>query len=127
MWKERVSSESNATHHLTLSHAITRSHGYAASLHMHEQAVLSIQVIEHHEIADIFGIFARWKFRVPDFGAFRIFKPVFRYVICGCENNSCTRSIDRLPVSVPILEDARIIVILPSLPIYIDEVAGEII
>src|ERR1039457_6681900 len=127
MWKERVSSEANATHDLTLSHAITRSHGYAASLHMHEQAILAIQVVEQHEIADIFGIFARRKFWVPDLGAFCVFKPVFRNVICGCENDSCTRGIDRLPVSVPILEDARIIVIPPPLPIYIDEVAGEII
>jgi hypothetical protein len=94
---------------------------------MHKQAVLAILVIEQHEIADIFRIFAWRKFRMPDLGGVRIFKPIFRNVIGGRENNSCTGRIDRFPVTVPILEDARIVVILPCLPIHINEVAREII
>jgi hypothetical protein len=51
MREDRVSGEANATQLLTLPHAIARSHRYASSLHMHEQAVLAILMIEQHEIA----------------------------------------------------------------------------
>src|SRR5438552_15976439 len=117
MGKDRVSSEANATHDLTLPHAITRSYGYAPSLHMHKQAVLAILVIEQHEIADIFRIFAWRKFRMSDLGGLRIFKPIFVNVIGGREHNSLSGRIDRFHVTVPLLSYDMIDELLPRLPL----------
>src|SRR5713101_8320671 len=97
VWKDRVASKTNATQDLTLLHVIHRSYVYAASLHMHKQAVFSILMIQQHEIADVFWIFAWRKFGIPDLGGSCIFKPVFRNIICGSENNPCSRRVDRLP------------------------------
>ena len=66
MWKDRVSSEAHATHDLTLPHAITRSHGYTASLHMHKQAVLAVLVINQDAVPDVFRVLASRKFWMPD-------------------------------------------------------------
>ena len=108
-------------------HAIAGFHKYAAGLHMNKQAVLAILVINQHEVADVFRIFARRKFWMPNLGGSGIFKPVFRNVIRGRENNSCPRRIDRFAVAVPVLQLARIVVILASLRIQINEVAREFI
>jgi hypothetical protein len=65
MWKDRVSGEANATHQLTLRHAITRFHDHAAGLHVYKPAVLAILMIEQHEIADVFRIFVGREFWIP--------------------------------------------------------------
>src|SRR5580704_17086549 len=127
MWEDRVPCETNATQLLTWLNSIAGFHNYAADLHMHEQAVLTILVINQHKIPDIFRIFANRKFWMPNLRSSGIFKSVFRNVICSCENNSCPWRIDRPAVTVPVIQFAGIVVIRPPLRIHINEVAREVI
>ena len=121
VWKDRVSGEANATHELPRLHAIASFHNYAAGLHMNQQAVLAILMIDQYEVTDVFRIFPRRKFWMPNLGGSDIFKPVFRNVIRSRENNSCPRRIDRLAIAVPVPHLARIIVVLAALRIQINE------
>ena len=127
MGKDGVPGEADAPQHLTLPDLIAKFDGDAAGLHVYKQAVLAIPVIEQNKITDVFGILAGRKFRIADARGFRVFKPVFRDVVGGCDDNAASGRIDRRPVTVPILERTRIVVIGLALSVHIDEVAGEII
>jgi hypothetical protein len=107
MWKDRVSGEANATHQLTQRHAITRPHDHAAGLHVHKQGVLAILMVEQYEITDVFRIFASRKSWMPDLRGLGIFKPVFRNVICDCQNNARSiRAGDRRNTAAPLAVQA---------------------
>src|SRR6266700_3346188 len=105
---------------------ITGSQEDAASFHVHKQAVLAILVINQDEIPNSLCICAFRKLWVSDLGRLRIFKPVFRDIICSRENNSGARRIDRFSITIPILQVASVIVILPPLAIQVNEIAREV-
>src|SRR5581483_3770955 len=88
--KDRVSGETDAAQKLALVDAIAWLYSDAAGLHVNQEAVLTILMIEQDEIANVFWILAGWNFWVPDVGGFGIFKPVLGNVVCRCQNDSCT-------------------------------------
>jgi hypothetical protein len=42
---------------LTLLYTVAATHQYAPRLHVYEQTVLAVLVVDQHEIADVFRVF----------------------------------------------------------------------
>src|ERR1035438_4654864 len=103
MGKDRISGEADSTHGLPRFDAISAFDDYATGFHMHKQAVLAILVINQYEVADVFRVLASRKLWMPDLRCPSIFKPVFRDVIRSRQNNSSTRRVDRLAVTIPVI------------------------
>jgi hypothetical protein len=81
VWEDRVSGEANATYELPRLYLIANFHNYAAGLHMNQQAVLAILVINQDPVPDVFRVLASRKFWMSDLRCPGIFKPVVRDVI----------------------------------------------
>jgi len=79
--KDRIAGKADAAQELTLLHTIAGLYGDTSGLHVHQQAIFAVLVIEHHEIADIFRVLFGRELGIPDLAGARVFEPVFRNVV----------------------------------------------
>src|ERR1700739_2452110 len=81
MRKDRVSCKADGTHLFPLLYAITGTHQHAPRLHVYEQAILAVLVVDQREIADVFRVSTCWELGRSNRSCLRVFNPVVGNVI----------------------------------------------
>ena len=124
MWKDRVPCKADSTHLLPLLYMVARPHNHASRLHVHEQAVLVVLVVDKYEVADVFRVSTSGELGMSNCCCLRVFKPVVGDVIGRGENDPRSGCVDGLAVAVPVLQLSGIVMIRSPFPVNVYEIAG---